>query len=116
LPVLIDSTQIKTPTGLKVGTFRITKSERLASGLMSMEVIAVKRRLDLSWAVIKDVDLEPILDLLDSKVFHSVTYPDPQNGESATITAYLGDTGQEAGQKIAGTRYWQDVSIALVER
>ncbi len=116
MPLLIDSIQVKTPTELKVGTFRITKSERLASGKMSMEIIAVKRRLDLSYAIIKDTDLKQIMDLLELKVFHTVTYPDPQKGEANTITAYLGDTGQQAGQRIVGTRYWQDVSIALVEQ
>lgn len=116
MPVLIDGIQVKTPTGLKVGTFRITKSERLASGRMAMEIIAVKRRLDLSYAIIEDTDLKQLLDLLDAKVFHEVVYPDPQNGEQATITAYVGDTGQEAGQRIAGTRYWQDVSVALIEQ
>lgn len=116
MPLSIDNVQCKTPTKLKVGTFRITKSERTASGLMTMEITAVKRRLDLSYAHIKDTDLKQIQDLLESKVFHNITYPDPKNGESASITAYLGDTGQEPGQRIGGTRYWQDVSIALVER
>lgn len=114
--MLIDNTQIKTPTGLKVAPFRISKAERLASGDMSMEIIAVKRRLDLSYAIIKDTDIKQILDLLESKVFHTVTYPDPQNGEEHTITVYEGDNSQNPGQKIAGTRYWEDVTIALIER
>ncbi len=114
--MLIDSIAIKTPTELKVGTFRITKSERLASGKMVMEIVAVKRRLDLSYTIIRDTDLKQILDLLASKVFHDVVYPDPENGEAAAITVYVGDTGQQAGQKVDGTRYWLDVSISLIEQ
>ncbi len=112
----INGTTIKTPTDLKVGVFRITKAERLASGNMAMEIIAVKRRLDLKWAIIADTDLKQILNILESKVFHTVVYPDPQGGEVAAITTYVGDINQEAWQKLGGTRYWRDVSIALIEQ
>lgn len=112
----INGTTIKTPTNLKVGVFRITKAERLASGKMAMEIIAVKRRLDLSWEVIDDASLQQIIGLLESKVFSTVTYPDPQGGEATTITAYVGDVAQEAWQKLQGTRYWRGVSIALIEQ
>ncbi|WDU82267.1 DUF6711 family protein [Caloramator sp. Dgby_cultured_2] len=111
----INGITIKTPTDLKVGVFRITKSERTASGKMMMEIIAVKRRLDLRWEIISDTDLQTILNVLESKVFHTVVYPDPQKGENATITAYVGDINMEAWQKI-GNRYWREVSIALIEQ
>lgn len=110
----INGIQIKTPQ-LKVGMFTISKSERLASGKMSMDIIATKRRLDLRWPLIKDTDLQQLLNTLASKTFHSVVYPDPQNGETATITAYVGDRNMDAWQKI-GSRYWKDVSIALIEQ
>lgn len=116
MAVLINGIQIKTPTELKVGVFRLTKAERLASGKMAMEIIATKRRLDMRWEIITDADLQQILGILDSKVFHTVQYPDPQNGETATITAYVGDINQAAWQKITGTRYWKDVSLALIEQ
>lgn len=114
--MMIDGTTVKTPTDLKVGVFRITKAERLASGKMAMEIVAVKRRLDLSYALISEGDLKQIMDLLEAKVFHTVTYPDPQGGEEKTITAYVGDMNQVAWQKLKGTRYWADVSVALIEQ
>ena len=116
MAVLINGTQIKTPTELKVGVFRLTKSERLTSGKMAMEVIAIKRRIDMQWSIIADADLQQLMNILDSGVFYTVTYPDPKNGETATITAYVGDINQAAWQKIAGTRYWKDVSLALIEQ
>lgn len=113
----INGVTILTPTELKVSTFRISKSERTADGSMVMDIIAVKRRLDLSWAVIADSDLQQIMGLLaPTQAFHAVIYPDPENGETATITVYVGDTGQEVGQRVAGTRYWKDVTISLIER
>lgn len=115
MPMLIDGIQIKTPQ-LKVGTFLITKSERTADGTMTMDIIAEKRRLDLTWPIIRDTDLQQILSLLKSKTFHQVTYPDPEYGEDRTITVYRGDVTTETGHKVEGTRYWRDVSIALIEQ
>lgn len=111
----INGITIKTPTDLKVGVFRITKSERLASGKMTMEVIAIKRRLNLRWEIITDTELQKIMNTLECRVFHTVTYPDPQKGEDATITAYAGDINFDVWQKV-GNRYWRNVSISLVEQ
>lgn len=115
MPMLLDGVQIKTPH-LEVGSFLISKSERTADGTMTMDIIAEKRRLDLTWPLIKDVDLQQILSLLKSKTFHTVTYPDPEYGEDRTITVYRGDVTTQAGHRVAGTRYWTDVSIALIEQ
>lgn len=116
MAILINSIQIKTPTELKVGVFRLTKAERLASGKMAMDVIAIKRRLDLRWEIIADTDLQQIMNILDGGIFYTVQYPDPKDGETTTITAYVGDINQTAWQKLAGTRYWSDVSLALIEQ
>jgi len=116
MPMYIDGVKIKTPTELKVGIFRLSKAERLASGKMIMDIIAIKRRLDLSWEIIEDSELQTILNTLDTKVFHEVSYPDPQNGESHTITAYVGDINQQIFQQRGGKRYWQKVSMSLIEQ
>lgn len=113
--MIINGVTIKTPTELKVGVFRITKSERLASGKMAMEIIAIKRRLDMRWEIITDVELQKIMNTLESRVFHTVEYPDPQNGEDATITAYAGDINYDVWQKV-GNRYWRNVGISLIEQ
>lgn len=110
----INGITIPTPI-LKVGVFRIAKSERLASGKMAMEIIAIKRRLDLSWVCIMDNVIQQILNTLESRVFHTVTYPDPQKGENATITVYVGDINTEVWQKVSA-REWKDVSISLIEQ
>lgn len=107
---------IKTPTELKVGVFRISKAERLANGDMSLDIIAVKRRLDCTWAVISAIELQQIMDILDSGTFYTVEYIDPKNGEAGTITAYVGDINQSAWYRKDGIRFWKDVSLALIER
>lgn len=113
----INGVTIKTPMDLTVGVFRIaSEAERTASGLMVLDVIAIKRRLDLTYTIISDAELKAILDILEGGVFHSVTYPDPQGGEAKTITAYVGDINQGAFFRRNGVRYWKDVRLALIEQ
>lgn len=112
----ISGQTVRTPTELKVGVFRISKAERLADGSMAIDIIALKRRLDCCWQIISAPDLQHLLNILESKTFHTVEYPDPQNGEAATLTAYVGDINQAAWHRRDGVRYWRDVSISLIER
>lgn len=114
--VLIDNQQIAKPTSVEVGKFRLTKAQRTADGTMVMEWIATKRQVQLGWQIISASELDHVLDLLDTGVFHQLTFPDPQGGESMTITVYVGDISYKAWHYRDGQRYWRDVSIGLVER
>jgi hypothetical protein len=112
----INGQVIKTPTELKVGVFRISKSNRLANGDMSMDIIAVKRRLDCNWTIISASELQQIMNILDSSTFYAVEYVDPKNDEAGTIIAYVGDINQAVWFKRDGVRYWKDVSLSLIEK
>lgn len=112
----INGITVKTPTFFRVGIFRITSNpERTVSGRMVMDIVAIKRRIDFGYELISDTDLAKILDTLESRTFHQVAYPDPQRGENAQITAYVGDINADAWQKI-GNRHWRNISLALIEQ
>jgi hypothetical protein len=114
--ITIDGTPIKSPHDYKVSIYRLSKSGRLSSGLMVMDIVAKKRRLDLKWLSIKGSDLNNLITLLDANTFYTVSYPDPVNptGQS-TMTAYVGDISQVLFYS-DNNRVWKDVSIALIER
>jgi len=111
----IAGTQVKAPTELIVGRFDISKSDRVASGKMVMEIIATKRRVDVVWKYIKDGELETILDTITAnKPFFTLEYPDA--GGSKTITCYSGDIMTGLWHTVGGVRFWQDVNIAFIEQ
>lgn len=115
--ITIGGQLIANPSGVELGKFNITKSSRSASGIMNMEIIAKKRKVDLSWDKIAEPDLKQILDLLDSRTFHELTYPDPQGpGGTGIITAYVGDISTRTWHRVNGVRYWDNVSLPLIER
>ncbi len=111
----IAGTTVKTPTELKIGRFDLSKSGRTASGKMVMEVIATKRRVDVVWKMIKDSELQTIIDTITAnKPFFSLTYPDA--GGTKTMTCYAGDIVTSLWHTKNGVRYWEEVSIAFIEQ
>jgi hypothetical protein len=111
----IAGVSVKAPTDLKIGRFDLTKSGRTASGKMVMEVIATKRRVDVVWKMIKDSELQTIIDTITAnKPFFSLTYPDA--GGTKTMTCYAGDITTSLWHTVNGVRYWQEVSIPFIEQ
>ena len=106
---------VKTPTELKVGRFDITKSNRTASGKMVMELIATKKRVDITWKMLPDNELQKIIDTITAnKPFFSLEYPDA--GGTKTMTCYAGDIVTSLWHTKNGVRYWEEVSIAFIEQ
>jgi len=106
---------VKTPSELKVGRFDITKSNRSASGKMMMDIIATKRRVDCTWTLIADSELQLIIDTITAnKPFFTLEYPDV--GGQKTMTCYCGDINTGLWQTKNAVRYWQDVTIPFIEQ
>jgi len=106
---------VKTPSELKIGRFDITKSNRSASGKMMMEIIATKRRVDVVWKMLKDSELQQILDLITAnKPFFTLEYPDA--GGTKTMTCYAGDILTSLWHTKNGVRFWEDVQISFIEQ
>lgn len=111
----IAGVSVKAPTELKIGRFDLTKSGRTASGKMMMEIIATKRRVDVVWKMLKDSELQQILDLITAnKPFFSLEYPDA--GGTKTMTCYAGDIVTSLWHTKNGIRYWEEVSIPFIEQ
>jgi len=111
----IAGVKIKSPSDVKIGRFDITKSERNAAGKMVMDLIATKRRVDCTWSLIADSELQLIIDTITAnKPFFSFEYPDV--GGQKTMICYSGDINTGLWYRKNGVRYWQDVSIAFIEQ
>ena len=105
----------KSPSAVKLGSFDITKSGRTASGKMVMDIIATKKRVDITWKMLPDADLKTILDTITAnKPFFSLAYPAP--GGTETMTCYAGDINTSLWHTIGGVRYWDEVTIPFIEQ
>lgn len=80
-----------------------------------MEIVATKRRVDVTWKMLPDSDLKQILDLLAThKPFFTLQYPDA--GGTATMTCYAGDINTSLWHTVNGVRYWDEVTIPFIEQ
>lgn len=112
----IAGVQVKTPClPLTFGRFNITKSKRAASGKMKMEIIRKNvRRIDATWKMIEDTELQRILDLIDAnEPIFEVEYPDV--GGQVTKRFYRGDISYSMWFTKNGIRYWEEVTIPFIE-
>jgi hypothetical protein len=111
----IAGTTVAAPAELKVGRFDISKSDRVASGKMVMEIIATKRRVDVVWGMLPDDKLATIIDTITAnKPFFTLEYPDA--GGSQTMTCYSGDIMTGLWHTVGGVRYWEEVTIPFIEQ
>lgn len=105
---------LKNPTSFKNSKYNLTKSGRVASGKMRMDIIAVKRKFELEYAVIPG----DLYDLIDSILFSGnsfFSYEYVENGMVKTATVYA---GQLEGQRYRtdGCWYWKGVKFDLIEQ
>ena len=113
--IKVNGFTLPSPHDFEVGTFRLTKSARLASGLMTMDFIAQKVRIDLSWKSISGTDMAAIMAILDADVFYTVEYPDDAGNIQKTFTGYVGDIKRKM-HRSDGKRVWKDVVIPFIQQ
>jgi len=112
----IAGVKVKTPyLPLTFREFDISKRNRVASGKMVGDVIATKKRIDVTWKMLKDDEFKLILDTIRAnKPYFQVEYPGP--GGQQTMICYNGDISATMGSKINGVRYWEEVTIPFIEQ
>lgn len=111
----IDGVTIKRPHSFKTEFYNITKSNRLANGDMSMDLIAQKRKFYFTWDAIDANDAKTILDLLwySKKVFYTLTYVEDNITKTAVV--YTGSIPKELHMS-GDVWVWKNFSFNLIER
>lgn len=112
--IKINGTTIRNPTSWDVEEYKLTKAGRVSSGDMTMDVIAKKRKFNLSYDVLSGTDLEMIRNILYSDdSFFTLEYEDNQEARSAIV--YVGAINRRRF-RTDGVWYWKDVQFSLIEQ
>lgn len=105
---------IKLPHNIKFGRYNLTKSGRVASGNMKMDIITTKRKFELSYSVLSGTQYDQLESILfDGTSFFSFEYV--QGSQVKTATVYAGALNGEPF-RTDGIWYYKDVSFALIEQ
>lgn len=103
------------PGNFGIERYSLTKSGRVASGEMMMDLIAKKTKLTLKWEVLSGSDLKTIADIVDGDtMFFEVTYMD-DNGDTKTIICYSGALKYVSFRDNMGI-YWKEVAVDLIQQ
>ena len=112
--ITISGVTIKTPSKVTIERYNLTKSGRVSSGLMTMDLVAKKVKLLLHYDSISGTERKKILDLIDSNVmFFPVTYID--NNVVKTAMCYNGDVSDKVF-RTGAEWYYEDVEYHLIEQ
>ena len=110
----VNGVAIKNPSTMKVSSYNLTKSGRVASGKMTMEIVARKWKVENSYEVISGADMDKILSLIDNgKPFFTVEFL--HNGAYRTAKCYVGDIIRERFRTSMGW-YWKNVQFNFIEQ
>ena len=90
-------------------------SARTVDGTMVRDRIAVKRKLEVFWAVLTKEELSIILNRV-SDVFFEVEYIDSQSGTAKTGAFYVGNRTASGLAYCNGVISWKDVKMSFIER
>lgn len=112
----VDGVSIKTPTEFTEESFRLTKSNRLQDGKMSMEMIAKKKKFTLKYSILDSNELKVIEDLIWKpwNPYYTFSFNDDKGQHSYTV--YSGDLSKSLYRIWNNGSYlYKDYELRLIE-
>jgi len=114
----INGVKIKEPPpgGFSISHYNLTKSGRVSSGKMTMELVAKKRKFFFKYPVISAVDKNLIMSLIDgTDMFFTLEYI--EDGVQKSAVVYVGEIKRE-GFRAGGLSgwYWKNFEFDLIEQ
>jgi hypothetical protein len=114
--IKLNNILIKQPAAgnFTIQKYNLTKSGRVASGNMTMELIAKKRKFLFKYDVLSGTDLETIVSIIDTdNMFFTIDYVEDSIAKSAIV--YVGAINQDKF-RTDGVWYWKNVTFDLIEQ
>jgi len=113
----INGADMPAPSQMKVTIFDVSSAqERSAAGEIVMDRVAVKRRLDLSWASLRGSELAVILNAVTQEPFFEASYPDPATGDMRSMNCLCGERTTGVLRMEGGAPLWTNVEMTWTEK
>ena len=114
--ITLDGVSIKCPHHFKIERYNITIANRVASGKMTMELVAKKRKFYFTYDSISATELNTILDVIweGTKIFFTLTYVENNTAKNAIV--YVGAIPSELYRTDISDWVWTGVTFDLIEQ
>ena len=106
--------KIRQPDDFGIEKYDLSKSGRLASGRMVMDIVAKKRKFTFAYKVISGREMDLLLSAIDTyTAFFPIVYI--ENGVEKSAIVY---SGAKKAKKFRtdGVWYWKDFTFDLIEQ
>ena len=113
--ITVNGVAIPSPSEMSVGTMDLSKAERNVNGLMLIERVATKQKLELTWTFLTSNQIRTLLQAV-SPVFFTVSYPDPLTNSIKTGTFYVGDRNAGMLDYFNENARYKEFSMNFIER
>ena len=108
---------VKSPTEITISPEILDKVERTVDGTMVVDIIAKKRKVDVSWEYLSKEDMTTIVNQIGKDKFLEISFHDNSTGELVTMIARAeGMTYQLYYNWAKSKIMWKAVSISFSER
>lgn len=84
---LINGKKISSPTELTISPEILDKAERTVDGTMVVDIIGMKRKVDVSWEYLSKEDMAVLAAACRHDLFATISFHDNASGALTTITA-----------------------------
>lgn len=111
----IGGEEMPTPSEMNIGYMDLSKAERNANGLMIIERVATKRKLEIKYAYLSSADLSKLLSAV-APTFYNVKFLDVKTGAFQTASMYCGDRSVGWLDYVDEIPRYKDLSFDLIER
>lgn len=114
----INGVEVANPAKLEVGRQNINNEDagRTQTGLMEMEIIVTKTKLNCSWNTLTWEETSKLLQAVEQKKYMTIRYPDPKARTYKTKTFYVGDRTIPAVHMVDGIEKWSNITMNFIER
>lgn len=113
----VDDVPVKTPSSMAIGFQDVSNSDagRTQDALMHKNLVARKRKIDLSWSAPTPEEAHAILTAFYPE-YVNVTYYDPLDGRNTTRTFYSGDKTAPVKRWTVNNKLYESISFNIIER
>ncbi len=113
----INGKTIKAPTEITISPEILDKVERTIDGTMVVDIVADKRKVDVSWDYLSKEDMTLLVKQISEDKFAEISFHDNITGEIVTMVARSeGLTYQPYYNWSKSKIMWKGVSISFSER
>ena len=113
----INNKTIKSPSEISLSCEDLDKAERTIDGTMVVDLIGIKRKVDVSWEYLSKEDMAVLSGEVKSRNFVTITFHDNATGALTTMTARPKDLAYLPYYDWAKAQImWKSVAISFVER